>query len=246
MLEQTIKKERILPMEGVYNVRDLGGYRTNQGTIVSWGKAYRAGDLNTLTKQDFAVLEERNINTVIDFRDQEEKDAAPDGKIRTVKHWEEIPIEAGNMMELSRAAAHGPQGAALMAELYRVLVRGTISEYTRFFSVISDPACPPFLFHCSAGKDRTGYAAALFLAALGVDRKTIFEDYLLSAECVWEKYRPFRAKTPELAPMFTVAAEYLEAAFDVIETEYGGMENFLSRHLGADLKLLASLYTESP
>jgi protein-tyrosine phosphatase len=102
----------------------------------------------------------------------------------------------------------------------------------------------PLLFHCSAGKDRTGFASALFLASLGVDKETIIQDYLLSKKQVEEKYAGFVAENPVLEPLMTVKREYIEAALDLIDKEYGGMENYLTHYLQVDTLKMRKIYTE--
>jgi protein-tyrosine phosphatase len=93
---------------------------------------------------------------------------------------------------------------------------------------------------CDAGKDRAGFAAAMFLSALGIDKETIIQDYLLSGIYVEEKY----ASYVNLAPVFTVYREYIEAAFDTIDKEYGGIDSYLSNELGVDLELMRGIYVE--
>lgn len=237
-----LKKKRLLPIEGAYNVRDLGGYKTAQGKTVKWGMVYRSGDLNHLTPTDLDELKKRNLKTIVDFRGKEERDKAPDKMPETVKNVHHIPVDPGNIIALSEFNAEN--GTELMRSLNEALVNGAKSEYTTFFEILSDPENTPLLFHCSAGKDRAGFAAVLFLSSLGVDRETIYQDYLLSADCVKEKYAPLVKENPHLAPLMTVKREYLDKAFEVIDNNYGGIENYLSKELGVDINRMRSIYTE--
>jgi Protein tyrosine/serine phosphatase len=102
----------------------------------------------------------------------------------------------------------------------------------------------PLLFHCSAGKDRAGFGAALFLASLGVDRKIIIDDYLLTNKYLKDKYSDIVAQMPVLKPLFEVRKEYILAAFEVIDNEYGGIDSYLTNQLGVNLKRMRELYTE--
>jgi protein-tyrosine phosphatase len=215
-----------------------------KGGQVKWGMLYRSGDLCDLQAEDRRELEKRNLKTVVDFRDQAEREAAPDGVIGTVvsTHW--LPIDAGNMMDLA-GVGDSADGEALMEKLYRVLAGEARSQYREFFRILSDPANAPILFHCSAGKDRTGMGAALTLSALGVSRDIIIEDYLLSAEYLKGKYRAWLSADSHLEPMMSVRRRYLEAAFDTIERDYGGMDRYLQDELGASPGLLRELYTEN-
>lgn len=242
--EETMKNtDRLVPLEGAFNVRDLGGYKTRQGTTVKWGMVYRAGDLHELTQNDIRIMEERNLRTIIDFRIDDEKIKSPDADFATVVKRVELPINAGNMIDIKKFPAN-VAGQEIMKELNRVIVRYGTEAYTAFFRALSDRQAAPILFHCSAGKDRTGLGAALFLAALGVERKDIIEDYMLSAEYLRGKYDQLIEEDPYLAPMMTVESGYIEAALDMVETRFGGMELYLKETLGADLELLKNIYTE--
>jgi protein-tyrosine phosphatase len=234
-----IASERLLPMEGAYNVRDVGGYKTNEGKSVKWGKVFRSGDLNTLSYNDIQYLENIGIKTVVDFRSNSEKLAAPDTNLVTVANRLEYPIDPGSITALATAS-----GMDYLIEMNKVFATDFQAEYKNFFTVLMDETKLPLLFHCSAGKDRAGFATAMFLSALGVDRETVIQDYLLSAIYVEEKYAALVAAQPELSPMFTVYREYIEAAFDTIDNQYGGVERYLSEQLGVDLALMKAIYTE--
>jgi protein-tyrosine phosphatase len=236
------EKQRILPLEALFNVRELGGYPAFEGRRVKWGLLYRSGDLYTLTDGDRVFLEERGIRTVVDFRGPHERARSPDKAIGTVEKTWELTIDAGNMMDLSGMQA-GASGEGMMGDLYRVLVDEATAVYRQFFRLLADTHAAPLLFHCSAGKDRTGLAAALILFALGTDRETVFADYELSTACLKDKYRAIINEKPHLEPLMTVRRSYLEAALERIDSRYGGPEQYLRRELGADIEALRELYT---
>ncbi|GHV15792.1 protein-tyrosine-phosphatase [Spirochaetia bacterium] len=242
-------KVRLLPLEGLYNVRDLGGYPAagepfgSLGTRqVAWGRLYRAGDFGNLTPQAKGYLEGRNIRTIVDFRDDDERAASPDGEIATVRNNISLPIFAANIVDLSKLKA-GTDGEAVMEELYRAMVVEIRTQYRSFFRILQDRDSAPLIFHCSAGKDRTGVGAALILAALGADRETIFRDYLLTGEYLKGKYDHWLTSAPYLEPVLMVRQRYLAAAFDAIDTRFGGIESYLREEMGADIDLLRELYT---
>ncbi|MDL2228634.1 tyrosine-protein phosphatase [Treponema sp. OttesenSCG-928-L16] len=237
-------RERIVPVEGAYNIRDLGAYEAAGGRRVKWGMVYRAGDLYSLTDRDTGLLARRGIKTIVDFRTEEERELAPDRAIDSVEKTIYLPIDAGNMI-VYESLTEESQTEELMRSLYRIFPEQETEQYRIFMSILSDPANAPLLFHCSAGKDRTGFAAAILLAALGVDRETIYADYLLSAEYLEGKYRRITRKAPQLAPLMTVKREYLEAAFETMERMGGSIDAYLTDRLGADIGLLRSLYTEA-
>jgi protein-tyrosine phosphatase len=146
------------------------------------------------------------------------------------------------MLDLLRMQA-GSTGEKLMEELYRALAGEVLPAYRQLFSLLGEGKNTPLLFHCSAGKDRTGLAAALILYALGTDKETIFADYTLSSDCLKSKYAAQLASMPQLEPMLTVRRSYLEAAFSRIDTAHGGLDAYLEE-LGADTETLRELYTE--
>lgn len=236
------KNIRLLPMQGAYNVRDLGGYPTRDGKQTKWRRLFRAGDLNKLTQNDLQYLQDIPLLTTIDFRNSGEVNDAPDKKPESLKEYIWLPINAGDMSDIKVTdAASIPQ---VMEDAYRTIIRKYQDKYKDFFRILAVEENAPILFHCSAGKDRTGIAAALTLAALGVDHKTIIEDYLLSAEYLKGKYDFLIQKYPALEPLTTVRPEYLNAALQTIDEEYGGMEHFLKYNLEIDLEKMKRLYTE--
>lgn len=241
-----MKKEethyRLLPMSGAYNMRDLGGYRTVYGKHVKWKTLLRSDDMNKLTAMDLDYLTLLPLRTVIDFRSEVEKNAAIDRLPQTVSKHIPLPIEAGDMSNI--ADFDKSNLSAVMEEVYAYIIRNMQNIYKDFFRILSEKGNAPLLFHCSAGKDRTGIAAALLLTALGVEREIVMEDYMLSAEHITKKYEALTKAHPEFTPLTTVKKEYLETAFRIIDEEFGGAENYLTNNLEADLEKLRNLYTE--
>jgi protein-tyrosine phosphatase len=249
-----MEKTRILPLETMLNTRDLGGYSVKGSTDgrkkrVKWGLLYRSGELYDNTEGDRQFLEKLGIRTLVDFRSEEEKKAAPEILPTTVRQLVELPIDAGNLMGTIYSAAAGwsyaatAEGArAEMQSLYTARPDEAIPKYRVLFSLLADPENAPLLFHCTAGKDRTGLAAALLLHALGVDRETMFEDYLLSTECLGRRFQR-TSENAHLMPYWLVEESYLETALSKLEN-YGGMDRYISGELGADIAHLRSLYTE--
>lgn len=237
---------RLLPLQGTVNTRDLGGYPARDGRVVCWEKLYRSDDLYKVTEKDLKILEKREIVTVIDFRADSEVKTAPNRVIPTVVNVVNLAIRPGNIIEFHDLLPllRKGKGEGIMQEINRMLVRNFQEAYTRFFSILMKPQAAPVLFHCSAGKDRTGLAAALFLSSLGVDRKIIMEDYLMSRDLVIKKYARDMERYPELFSLLTVESSYLEAAFETIDDEFGGMESYLADALKVDLPLMRSLYTK--
>lgn len=242
-----ILAERHLPMTGGYNFRDLGGYSTADGRYVKWGKIFRSDELHNLTDADFDYLSAIPITSVVDFRSAEEIKAAPDMNPRSVKENYPYSIAPGNLMQavnINPQEASMPSIDSLMMQLNILLVTdsSSIAQYKKFFQLLQNPDDVPLMFHCTAGKDRTGMGAALVLVSLGVDEKTIMEDYLLSNVYLADKYTSFKAENPELAPLFEVRPEFLKAGLDQIKQEYGSIENYLKEVLDVDIRKMRELY----
>ncbi len=233
---------RLLPIEGAYNVRDLGGYKAANNKTVKWRKTIRSGDLHLLTDTDLAYFNEIPIRTYIDFRDTDEINLSPDRTPASLTLHKFLPIGTGNIIDMKNITPEFAETA--LVEANKFFVKDNQETYKEFFQILMNEENTPLLFHCSAGKDRAGFGAALFLASLGVDRETIMTDYLMTNECLKEKYADIVAKMPALKPLFEVRKEYLLAAFEVIDNEYGGMESYLTNQLEVDLQRMRELYTE--
>jgi protein-tyrosine phosphatase len=235
---------RILPAEGICNIRELGGYpvagERGAARRVKWGLLYRSGSPSEMTERDRALLRERGVRTVVDFRALNEKPSPPDSLPETVRRRVALPINAGNLMAMVPTA----QGAETeMRRLYRALPGEAAHDYQRFFALIARRENAPVLFHCSMGKDRTGLAAALILYALGADMDVIFADYLESAARIRAHMAAALDARPDTAPYMIVQRDYLESAFERIE-ELGGLDHYVRCLLGADIARLRAHYTE--
>ena len=204
-----------LPIAGAYNVRDVGGYRTPDGKTVKTGLVYRSGDLNRLFERDMAYLYgELGIKTVVDFRSKKHK---TEGNMAAPSEQEENPDKYPSsvnrisedtaidesvivpdyqaIIENSTAYPDIPSVIDAVEAGYERIILGAETnnaktQYKKFFEILLDQNNGTILYHCSAGKDRTGVATALLLSALGVDRETVINDYLLSAQYVADKYYP--------------------------------------------------------
>lgn len=238
--------ERRLPMTGAYNFRDLGGIQTKEGKYVKWGKLFRSDDLSSLTDEDLAYLESVNLTSVVDFRSEGEVAAAPDRMPSSVVNYYSYSVIPGNLQGVvENFSSIDPSSVdTLMMEMNSALVTDSafVGRYRDFFMLLQNEANIPLVFHCSAGKDRTGLAAALILYALGVDEERIMKDYLLSNEFLEDKYAESIAQHPNLKALFMVKPEFLEAAFNGIKQNYGSVNNFLTDVLNVDIPKFKELY----
>jgi len=245
--------DRRLPgLQGASNFRDLGGYPGHGGRPLRWGRLFRSDHLGELTEADRATLRALGVSRAFDFRGTQERAAQPYDLPGLTQHSLAIePTVAQNMAAL--AAAGLPLSAArmveLMEELYRRLVNDEAERFAQWFGHLLDDDTP-LVFHCTAGKDRTGVAAALLLLALGVPRDVVEQDYLLTNRVY---RRPASAgaggTVPQdaLAVLWSVQPRFLDAAFDAIERGHGGVDRYLALRMklsDAARERLARLYLQ--
>ena len=245
--EERILTERHLPMEGGYNFRDLGGFRTKEGRYTKWGKLFRADELSNLSGSDLKYLTSIPIASVIDFRAQAEARRSPDKLPPTVQFTYPIAITPGNL------STEGIQANLLkanidshMKHMNRLLVSdpACVRAFRIFFAIVQNNLSAPLIFHCSAGKGRAGMAAALVLFSLGVDEETVMEDYLTSKIYLSDKYDAFIAKYPRAESIFTVKRMFLQAGINQIKRDHGSIMNFLTKELKVDIVRMRRLYLE--
>ncbi len=247
---RAILSERLLPMTGGFNFRDLGGIKTIDGRFVKWGKVFRSDDLHSLTDEDLTYLSSIPIISVVDFRSEQEINQAPDRIPESVHKDYKLSISPGNLssssdssaFDLSKLESLDMDSIMIDINIQLVSEESSINMYKRFFGLLQDNYKIPLLFHCTAGKDRTGMGAALFLLALGVDEERVMEDYLLSNQYIKAKFAPMIARYPAFAPMAGVDARYLQAGLDQIKKEHGTIENYLKKVLNVDIDKLREMY----
>lgn len=241
---------RLIPLQGVSNFRDLGGYAGEGGRPLRWRRLFRSDHFGALTESDRAQLAALGLARSFDFRGVAERAATPYQLPGAVQH--PLSIEPTVVQRLQDLAAAGSQVTVpvvqdLMADLYRALVLDQSHRFAELFHHLL-AADAPVVFHCTAGKDRTGVAAALILLALGVPRAVVDADYLLTNEHYRRPPTPPSDTPPDaLKVLWTVRPSFLDAAFAAIERDHGGVDRYLRQRLGlgdAALAQLAKHYLE--
>ena len=226
-----------LPLSMGRNFRDLGGLPAAGGRRVVSGRLFRADDLHGLCPEDLDILAAIPIATVIDFRSQSEALRNPDKLPASVRNHLLLPIVPGRLEPWNPdEGLRAKGGHGFMADIYRSLVldEPCIAMYREFFRCVQSGDCLPLLFHCSAGKDRTGMAAVFILLSLGVDWEHIVRDYMDSNICLAGKYDNIIARRPERAPIFFADPGYLHAAIAAMEEKSGSVDRYLISVLGID------------
>ncbi len=236
----------VVPLEGGSNFRDLGGHRTRDGRSVKRGAVFRSAHLGTLTDADRQAIGKLGVRTIVDLRGVNEAAETPHRVDGTGAAIVGAHIEPGVGERIRGAVADGSATPDLMAhfltEHYRDYPRRCTPGFRTLFNVLSDGKLRPLVFHCTAGKDRTGFAAALLLTLLGVHWDDVVSDYLRTNE-LWTGHI---GRYPELTPDTRAAivearTPYLEAAFAVLREEYRDPEGFADKALGLDAATLRRL-----
>lgn len=252
-----ILAERRLPLQGTPNFRDLGGYLGRQGRPVKWGRLFRSGRLSRLSEGDQKQVAGLGLDLVFDFRHPQERAREPSRWGSGGPTVETLDVMPGNaeswFARSSEASATAEDMSAFMAELNRELATSQQPHYRRLFRRLLDTPDARALLHCSAGKDRTGFGAALLLAALGVSREQILQDYLLTNHCLpidaelaaavahYAEATGVRLRPEVLRPVFEVHPEYLNTALEAAEAEAGSLEGYLRECMALGEPELAEL-----
>jgi protein-tyrosine phosphatase len=242
---------RHLNLAGASNFRDLGGYAARDGRAVRWRQIFRSNHLGHVTDPDIEILRGLGLRSAFDFRGTEERVAAMCVLKEIAVH--SLPIEPTVVAALRARLATGvPLSSAdaleVMRGSYRDYVHNNTPRFRALFAhLLEDRA--PLVIHCTAGKDRTGFACALILHALGVPDDVIAQDYLLTNHF----YRRDPSASSDLPDdvskvLGSVETSFLAAAFDAIGADYGDLESYFSEGLGLGTRERAALearYLES-
>lgn len=249
-------------LEGSPNFRDLGGYTTDNGQMVRYGKVFRSGHLAKLTDADVEQLVALGLNTVVDFRPNTEQDMFGIDRLPAETTYISIPIGDATMAPAMHLALQNGDYTALhdLADANRKLIRDYTTQFGEVLRLIADPASHPIAFHCIGGKDRTGIAAALLLFTLGVPWDDVRRDYLRSNNRLQgavedqiagltgspdapARPRPTEENLAALRRFFIVESSYIDAGRDEAERLAGSLEQYIRDHLGVSNELQASLRT---
>lgn len=251
MVAQEKQSPILVPLEGAINFRDIGGYTTTSGKKILTNKIYRSAEISTLTDHDLKELKNKHISTVIDFRGTKEAKAAPD-RLPEGAHYFLCPAGSEDVDNSNYDAFlekiknndqsfmtdfYGKEGIKYFGDRYRLL----------FQKLLATPNTESILYHCTAGRDRTGMATALLYYILEVPMETIIQDYLASNEFLKQKKKSgkddsdksFKAMIEKtgldketLEDRIALKPEYLNLFFTTIQNKYGSVENFLKEEMG--------------
>jgi len=244
-----------LDIASVPNLRDLGGYETNDGSTVVKGLVYRSNQLAPISPEDMKKFAELGLKNDYDLRTEAERTPLPDQLPPGVNNvWLNVLKDASgtapaNILALMQNPKEGNKALgdgkieATFIQSYRdfVSLPSAKNAYHELFTSLANQNKLPALFHCTTGKDRTGWAAAALLTLLDVPKETVMKDYLRSNDYILPLYKKVidafvdgggEPSIPQA--IFGVKVEYLEASFDEMQTKYGTIENYFSEGLGID------------
>lgn len=255
--EGVILAERRLSLEGAPNFRDLGGYETEDGRRLKWGKLYRSSKLSTLSDTDVNYVQRLGVTLVCDFRQVIEQELEPTLLGPDATHvLASLPITPGSrnsfLDNLHNGIIEVEDAAGFMQEINRDFVASQMPRYAEMFQLLL-MGDQQLLIHCASGKDRTGFGAALILDVLGVNEDAIVHDYLLT-----NTYLPIEEEVSRLSSAFTdqsgaavtedvlrplleVRPEYIGACFEEIRKRYESREHFFESALDLDPAKIAKL-----
>lgn len=237
--------KRAVKLEGGSNFRDLGGYPAADGKTVRWGHIYRSADISKLTDADLKTLEQRNIAVDCDLRGPDEVKTNPDRMPAGVAYVN-LPVGSENV-RVNANYANMNRDSLMNASYSRT--DHLKAKYKPIFDqllVLDDTKA--LMFHCTAGKDRTGMGAALVLSALGVDRATILKDYA-ATDVYWKQGRERvtqlmsqgGAGSTQMARILAADPVYLNKFLTTIDQKYGSMDQFLATEMDLTPEKLATL-----
>jgi protein-tyrosine phosphatase len=229
-----VAAERRIPFEAVTNFRDLGGYPTRSGHRVRWGRLFRSDALHGMTEGDLAMYNDLGLRAVYDLRGDVEIAERPNPM--PSRRLPIVTSAADADTSVAFEGATNTDGERVLANVYVAIVDHAAAQIGELFSALAKPDGLPAVFHCHAGKDRTGLVAALLLEELGVERETILDDYELTA-----RYR-LRTQQDEsfermlkagLAPeaaagVLTAPRWAMAAALEYLDREHQTVESYLT------------------
>lgn len=246
-----------IKLKTLKNTRDLGGFVGADNRKIKTGRLIRSGQLGKASTEDISVLTGRyNLKTIVDLRMDAEVKELPDKKPDGVNYIH-FPLLDNSFLGIARDeyslqswfkvfenSSLSPE--KLFGEMYvKILMSDrVVPMVSEFFDLLINQKEGSVLWHCSAGKDRVGVVTALVLSALGVDRETIIEDYLMTERFSMAEnlkahiFLPLKVKDAKVRKciyvLLGVRREYMENIFNIIDRDYGSTEKFLEERFGVD------------
>lgn len=239
---------RNVELHGVYNFRDLGGYPTHDGRSVRWRTLFRADGLGRLTAGDLETLRPIALKTVVDLRRAHELDER--GRFPVESYpvaFHHLPV-MDTTWDRELARAENLPATEFLHRAYTAMLDEGAPRFADAFRVLAGPDALPAVFHCAAGKDRTGLLAALVLGALGIEAPDIVADYALTQATMERFVERIRSESTEGASLIDAAPQVFFAAepaamtrvLDDLERDHGSVRGFVQA-IGVEADVLDRL-----
>jgi protein-tyrosine phosphatase len=223
--------ERLITLEGAVNFRDLGGYATVDGNRTRWRLLFRADGLSELSETDFSVMRDLGIRTVVDLRSGHEVEQSRFDVQAHPVDFHHFPFidELPHVEEWDRRPG-------LLGAQYKEMLDDAAPQIIGALEVLAAPEAQPAVFHCTAGKDRTGLLSALVLSLLGVPEETVVADYALSGEAIKRlraklivKYPDGKSVIAEIDEVFSAEPANMVELFAYLRERYGSVTEYAAR-----------------
>ncbi|MFC6965509.1 tyrosine-protein phosphatase, partial [Paraburkholderia dipogonis] len=246
--------DHYIPLERIQNTRDLSGIETRDHRRITPHRLYRSGNPTSASPADIEKLKSMHLDAIVDFRAASEKKPTEQSFTEQFPYQPD-PVLAGNLAPdaiipmLKRSTPEDTHD--FMISLYKQFPEKYQPQFTRFLKLAEDNRT--ILYHCTAGKDRTGFATVLLLSALGVDRATTIANYLESNRYnaaanaqATVQLQKIGVAPDVLAPLLAVDPDYIGAAMQVIDQQYGGMQRYLVDVLHINVDKIRANYLSAP
>jgi protein-tyrosine phosphatase len=240
-----VKAQRVITLEGAVNFRDLGGYRTTDGQRTRWRVLFRADGLSELTESDLEVMRDLGVRTVVDLRSGYEVEQ---GRFNVAAH----PVDFFHFpfIDALPDTEEWDRRPGLLGSQYKEMLDDAGHQILGALTALAAPEARPAVFHCTAGKDRTGLLSAIVLLLLGVDEETVVADYALSGEAMERlraklilKYPDGRDVIADIDEVFSADPANMVGLLEHLRARYGTMAHYAA-HIGVSDALVATLRTE--
>ena len=226
--------ERDLAWEGLLNVRDLGGHRTEDGGETQYGRVVRADSIRRLTDAGWRALLDYGVRTIIDLRTDQELEADPPAELPLeIQHVSLFDEDPAVFMKVESVAEEAPTAAVATREVYLIFLESFKHNVAAALRAVADAPEDGVVVHCMGGKDRTGLITAFLLHVAGVDTEQIAADYALSEERLRSRHEEWfaaaetEAELERLRRIAQTPAEAIVGVFEELERRYGSIEDYL-------------------
>jgi protein-tyrosine phosphatase len=218
-----VKIERHITLEGAVNFRDLGGYATTDGHLTRWRALFRADGLGELTEPDLDIVRDLGIRTVVDLRSGTEVEQS---RFNVEAH--PVTFHHFPFIEALPDAEDFARAPGFLGTQYTQMLDEATPQIVGALTALAEPGALPAVFHCTAGKDRTGLLSALVLSLLGVPEETIIADYALSGAAMArlrakliEKYPDGKSVIADSDALFSADPAHMAALLTYLRDRYG-------------------------